>query len=103
MKKKLTSVLQKTYTLKVALMIVALLVFDSAVLGLAIHRSSDGNKGPDAVIETTPAPTPVPTVSASATPEPTPEPITVYTSMLKIPNDRAEYKADDPDDPCRPW
>ena len=98
MKKKLTSVLQKTYTLKVALMIVALLVFDAAVLGLAIHRRSDSNKGPEAVIETTPAPTPVSTTPAASAPEPTPEPITVYTSMLKIPNDRAEYKADDPDE-----
>ncbi len=101
MKRNKSSVSQKTYSLKVASMIAALLVFDTAVLGLGIRRAGSTETRVDPVepvVETTPVPTAVPTPEASATPEPTPEPITVYTSLLNIPHDRTGYKAENPDD-----
>ena len=105
MKKNMKSVLQKTYGLKVAGMIAALLVFDAAVLGTGIFRASGRTRETDtaAVIEPTPLTTaepeqtPVPETTPLPTPEPTPEPITVYTSLLNLPHDRTGYKAEDPD------
>ena len=92
------------YTVKVAALLVFLLIFDIAVLGIGIHRTASKHQnetaGTAAVITPIPtsAPTKMPDESAEPTPTPTPEPIPVYESMLNISHDRTEYEAADPDE-----
>ena len=84
------------YSLRIGVLIAALLVFDALVLGFGIRRSNSvKNPGNSADVLT-----PAPTVSATAAPVPAPteEPINVYKSLLNIPYDRTGYEAANPND-----
>ena len=85
------------YKTRIAVLIASLVLFDAAVLGVAMNRSMHKKtEVAETPIVLAPSATPVP--RETTVPTATPEPITVYESKLNIRYDRTEYEASEPDE-----
>ncbi len=88
------------YNIRIGVLLSFLLVFDAVVLGIGVHRTTADRAGTEEVLTPVRSPeaTAVSSTTPDSTPEPTPEPIPIYKSMIGIKYDRAEYKAENPDE-----